>query len=118
MTASNSNWTSGIVGSVTATTEDHPQYHFDIEVPVFAKSFEQELAELINKHSLENESNTPDFILAEYMRNCLDAFAKASKNRERWFGKSLSIDGSNDKPSLLQPDTIITNIGNNLDMRG
>lgn len=28
-------------------------------------------AEIINKHSLENDSNTPDFILAEYLWDCL-----------------------------------------------
>ena len=36
--------------------------------------FEKELAELINKHSKEGGSDTPDFILAQYVSHCLRAF--------------------------------------------
>jgi hypothetical protein len=36
--------------------------------------FEKELASLINRHSLENGSDTPDFILARFLRQALDAF--------------------------------------------
>ena len=53
--------------------------------------FEIELESLINKHSLENESNTPDFILAQYLVLCLMAFNKTSLAREKWYGKSLNI---------------------------
>ena len=52
-----------------------------------------DLAEFINNHSLENGSKTPDFILAKYMLNALFAFEAASKYRENWYGKSLSIGG-------------------------
>jgi hypothetical protein len=48
-----------------------------------------ELRELINRRSIESRSNTPDFILAEYMLTCLRAFEKASKDRELWYGKEL-----------------------------
>lgn len=44
-------------------------------------SFAKELEILINKHSLENDSNTPDFLLAEYLCSCLDAFNLATKKR-------------------------------------
>lgn len=54
-------------------------------------TFEQELAQLLNSYSKENESNTPDFILAQYMIACLDAFTKASRDREKWYGKELKI---------------------------
>ena len=37
-------------------------------------TFEKELENLINIHSMENDSDTPDFILAEYLRKCLAAF--------------------------------------------
>lgn len=53
--------------------------------------FQKELEHIINKYSLENGSNTPDFILAEYLTNCLKAFNKCSRKREKWFGKSLHI---------------------------
>ena len=35
--------------------------------------FRQELESLINRHSMENASNTPDWILADYLAACLDA---------------------------------------------
>jgi hypothetical protein len=55
------------------------------------KEFTKELAGLINKHSLENGSNTPDFILAEYLTECLKSFNKTSRRREKWYGKNLQI---------------------------
>lgn len=55
-------------------------------------SFITELQQLINKHSLENGSNTPDFILASYMFNCLQNFQLASNRREEWYGKTLKIE--------------------------
>jgi len=64
-------------------------------------AFESALARAINGHSIENESNTPDFILAMLARDVLIAFAKATKNRERWYGKELRVDGS--EPSATRP---------------
>lgn len=57
-------------------------------------SFQRELEQLLNAHSMENGSNTPDFILAEYMRTCLKAFNTASRAREAWYGKELTIGGT------------------------
>ena len=54
-------------------------------------TFAQQLTATINDHCVENNSNTPDFILATYMLDCLSAFEKASNARETWFGKSLKI---------------------------
>ena len=45
------------------------------------------LAELINHYSRENVSDTPDFLLAEYLIDCLAAFDKATRERERWYGR-------------------------------
>lgn len=53
--------------------------------------FEHELKRVINCASMENGSNTPDFILAEYMTDCLEAFNKASRRREAWYGQELKI---------------------------
>lgn len=50
------------------------------------ENFEKELGSLINKHSLENESDTPDYILAAYIRQCLIIFSVAVKQRDKWFG--------------------------------
>ena len=47
-------------------------------------TFQDELVLLINKHSLERHSNTPDFILAEFMASCLHLFNKTTIEREEW----------------------------------
>jgi hypothetical protein len=52
-------------------------------------NFPEALENLINTYSIENESNTPDFILAEYLRSCLDAFNEANRKRENWYGKYM-----------------------------
>jgi hypothetical protein len=49
--------------------------------------FERELGDLINRHSGENVSNTPDFILAQYMAAALAAFDAAVQQRETWYGR-------------------------------
>ena len=54
-------------------------------------NFEKELANLINKYSMESGSNTPDFILAQYLVSCLKQFNETSKLREKWYGVSLHI---------------------------
>lgn len=57
----------------------------------------------INCTSAENRSNTPDFILAEFLTDCLSAFDKCSTARERWYGKSLSINASPGPDAPVQP---------------
>ena len=47
--------------------------------------FRAELETLINRHSKENGSDTPDFILADYMADCLDAYDKAVTRRTEWY---------------------------------
>lgn len=42
----------------------------------------RELQSLLNRHSIENESDTPDFILAEFMLNALNAYTTAVNQRE------------------------------------
>lgn len=48
--------------------------------------FTKELETLINKHSLENESDTPDWILAQYIRNCLNTWNTTTQARDKWHG--------------------------------
>ena len=49
--------------------------------------FEKELTSLLNRHSRENASNTPDFILAQFLEGCLATFATAVQQRENWYGR-------------------------------
>lgn len=50
-------------------------------------SFPRELSDLINSHSIEGGSDTPDFILAEYLKGCLDNFDMCVRRREDWYGR-------------------------------
>lgn len=43
------------------------------------------LSSLINSYSKENGSNTPDFILAEYLEGCLKVFDAATNRRTNWY---------------------------------
>ena len=49
-------------------------------------SFEKDLENLINSHSLENESNTPDFIMAAFLVETLRRLNIAIKARDNWYG--------------------------------
>lgn len=51
--------------------------------------FRKELEQIINKHSCENESDTPDFILACYLHDCLNAFDLAVRRHEAWYNRYL-----------------------------
>ena len=55
-----------------------------------AEGFRKELEHLINCESMENGSNTPDFILADYLTACLAAFDAAVSVREGWYGRLSS----------------------------
>jgi hypothetical protein len=56
------------------------------------------IREAINIASAENRSNTPDFILAEYLTDCLDAFDKATKARQIWYQVGEVIETNNYTP--------------------
>ncbi len=57
-------------------------------------SLDEELTVLLNRHSAENSSNTPDFILAQFLRYCLAAFDGAVGQRDRWYGIAPRPGGS------------------------
>jgi len=48
--------------------------------------FLKELEQLINRHSQENQSNTPDFILAKAVGGFLDTLNETIRAREKWYG--------------------------------
>ena len=53
--------------------------------------FRKDLETLINENSMENGSNTPDYILADFLNECLNVFDKAVKERSRWYGNKEYI---------------------------
>jgi hypothetical protein len=48
-------------------------------------TFEQELEQLINRHSIENAADTPDWLLTQYISGCLAVFARTIKERDRYY---------------------------------
>lgn len=62
----------------------------------------KQLQRLVNRLSLENGSDTPDFILAQFLWDSLKAFEAATNSRDVFWGhKHLQTDPS----SLVQPVT-------------
>jgi hypothetical protein len=45
--------------------------------------FSKELEQLINRHSVDNALNTPDYILSNYLINCLETFDNTIKEIEK-----------------------------------
>jgi hypothetical protein len=49
--------------------------------------FRKELQECINHCCMESGSDTPDFILADYLKGCLELFNKTVEARGVWYGE-------------------------------
>lgn len=58
--------------------------------------FEKELTKLINKYSLESGSDTPDYLLAEYLVGCLETFNDTVQRRSDWAGETTIIQKNGD----------------------
>lgn len=76
---------------------DAPEIEITPAGEVVMKGLRHEIERAINRVSGENGSNTPDFILAEYLVSCLAAFDRAIHARERWYGYAMHV---------AMPDTI------------
>lgn len=55
--------------------------------PEKREALEKEFRHVINCHNGEADSNTPDFILAKYLVDCLEAFNAVCVQRETWYGR-------------------------------
>lgn len=76
----------GLILAVSVMEGGDPDY---VDAPSkTTPTFEKALEHLINYHSMENDSDTPDFILAEYLKGCLDNFGKTLKARDKFYGES------------------------------
>ena len=54
-----------------------------------APTFQQELCALVNRHGIDNDTNTPDYVLAEYMCTCLQGYELALAARRAHAGPRL-----------------------------
>jgi hypothetical protein len=59
---------------------------------------ERIFADTVNRHSLENESNTPDFIMGEFLASIVCAYNVAVRARDKWYGVELYPGRSADAP--------------------
>lgn len=78
-----------------------------------ANDFYNQLTNLINQHSQENLSNTPDYILAKYVGDCLIAFNYAVNRREVFYGRvQPSVKAPPSEPAKVQeiPDVPIPEV--------
>lgn len=63
-------------------------YRYGIE-PTKEKHYEKfryRIEEIINSLSMENGSDTPDYVLADYLMDCLKAYDKAAQARKKYYG--------------------------------
>ena len=58
------------------------------EPKIETSTFRKELTHLINFHSQENGSNTPDFILAQFLDVCLGLWNQTVRKRDTWYGEN------------------------------
>lgn len=56
------------------------------ENPLFSEKFTRDLAMLINRYSVENDSDTPDWLLAEYLVSHLKLLGITMRARDKWHG--------------------------------
>lgn len=63
------------------------------------KDFRRKLEHLLNSESMENGSNTPDFILADFLWGCLRALDAAVARRDEWYGVKL-VPGDSHFPEI------------------
>ena len=76
--------------------EEWPHVLCSIELEgVTAMTFTKDLEGVINRYSKENGSNTPDFILAEFLTQVLVAWDGAIRSREEWYGRGFSAGSLN-----------------------
>ena len=63
---------------------------------VHGGDLEHALASALNRFSAENGSNTPDWILAQFLLRCLAAWNEGLHQRATWYGRPLESPGTVD----------------------
>lgn len=71
--------------------------------PLDVETFEQALERLLNTYTQENASNTPDFILAQYLVGCLATWNAAVTRREEWYGRTGQSPSAGSGPAPVAP---------------
>ena len=78
----------------------HPE-----EDPNYPPSLRVELTALLNRHSRENTSGTPDYILAEMVLGVLDVYDETIAKRAKWRGENVELPALSRHVSIERPQT-------------
>jgi len=73
------------LGPLQASSEIGPTDPEKNEIDTKFDKFEKKLKSLINELYLEFESSTPDFVLAKYLRGCLEIFNETESKKSDSF---------------------------------
>lgn len=88
-----------VAGLNIATSEQPGERNNSASHTMNARAFRRDLESLVNRHSLENGSDTPDFVLAEFLSAALKAFDRAVNVRSGWCRR-------HDKPGANRGDPL------------
>lgn len=72
--------------------------------------FRQKLAALINEHCLDNDSDTPDFVLAEHLTRSLESLNATIVRREQWYGRKTGELGKGEGDCLARHNDLFCNL--------
>lgn len=78
--------------------------------------FQRELAQLINRHSLDNACDTPDFILAGMVTEFIESYARTMRANIDWhapspIGRTGAFTPPDPKPTAAEVGRILTDCG-------
>ena len=79
-------WTANLITGGAVTREQ--VIEIDENGKVHGDDLEHAIASALNRYSAENPSNTPDWILAQFLLGCLAAWNQGVQQRETWYGRS------------------------------
>jgi hypothetical protein len=60
--------------------------------------FRRDLVAVLNRHCKENDSDTPDWILADYIIGCMNAWNNSSRMRDKWWSFRPWVNGPDAAP--------------------
>lgn len=66
---------------------NHPEFSgIAVDGPLQRRlDFREDVRGSINRNGLENLCNTPDYVIAQYLLDCFNAFIAAANSRDRWW---------------------------------
>lgn len=56
------------------------------------ENLKRELSKIIKIHGIDTMCSTPDYLLAEYLIDCLKSFKKLDDANRTWHGLSIKMD--------------------------